>query len=83
MRIGPAKAATLAEILRELSRARLEARLRPRPAAPPFHQHLARTPSDDPVAFSTFLRQQNREDRAAARRLDWCGPHPPRLDLYG
>jgi hypothetical protein len=85
---GPSKAVSIAEILREVSLARAERQLfiRPRPAsALKFHEHLARTPAEDVVAFSTVLRQQNREDRAAAKRVDWCPPSTigSRLDVWG
>jgi hypothetical protein len=90
MLTGPAKAVSIAEILRELSHSRAERQLftRPRPAAAPrFHEHLAQMPADDLVGFSTFLKQQNKEDRAAARRLDWCPRGDPAtgrfLDIYG
>lgn len=85
---GISKAETIADVVRPHTLARVEARLYTRPrstAAPRFHEHLARTPAEDTVAFSTFLRQQNREDRAAAKRLDWCPPcHIGRnLDVEG
>jgi hypothetical protein len=81
---GPSKTASLSEILREVTRARVEAKLAAPSRGTRFHEHLARTPADEPVPFDAFLNRQNRELRAARARLDWCPPKTGRvIDIYG
>jgi hypothetical protein len=83
MLAGPSKAESTADILREIARARSEARIIARSRGTRFHEHLARTPADAPVSFDTFLREQNKELRAAAKRQDLAGATGRVIDIYG
>jgi hypothetical protein len=81
---GPEKTESITSVVREAARARSEARTIARPRSIRFHEHLARTSADGPVAFDAFLREQNKELRAAAARRDWCPPGAGRvIDIYG